>query len=202
MTTIVQIAPEIAPGSGVGGVAALLEDRWRAHGVPTERFTLHEAHGDWLPVPGAGLAGRVALLARVVWFSTVGTVLARRYLARRPGAVSVCHNDVLAGDVYVNHGNIRVAMRARGHYVARMLRNPVHLFTAARDALRYRSRVHRVVVNLTHGEEEALRATYPALRPRTVVIGNGVDTARIRPATPAARASARSALCPDGALPP
>lgn len=201
MTRILQIAPEIAPGSGVGGVAHHLEAQWQALGVATDRFTLHEAHGDWLPTPGPGLRGRVALLARVLWFSVVGTVLARRRIARHPGTVAVCHNDALAGDVYVNHGNLRVAMRARGHYWARMVRNPLHLFTTARDAVRYRGRTHRVVVNLTAHERALLKATYPRLRPRTVVIGNGVDVDRFRPATPDERERARATVDAGGPLP-
>jgi hypothetical protein len=99
MKSIVQIAPEIAAGSGVGGVAWQLERSWQSCGVTTERFTLAEAAGNWLPQPGPGLQGKLALALRVVWFSTVGTVLARRFLAGRPDAASVCHNDVLAGDV-------------------------------------------------------------------------------------------------------
>jgi len=202
---ILQIAPEIAPGSGVGGVAHHLEEAFERAGVPTERFTLADARGTWLPEPGPGLRGRLVLLARVVWFSTVGTALAHRRLARArraPGArvVSICHNDVLAGDVYVNHGILRVAMRARGGYVWRMVRNPLHLFTAARDAVRYRGRTHRVVVNLTSAEREALRATYPHLRAPAVVIGNGVDVTRFAPPSPAERAAARAAAgVPDGA---
>ncbi|MFD4994017.1 glycosyltransferase family 4 protein [Cellulosimicrobium cellulans] len=198
---ILQIAPEIAPGSGVGGVAHHLEEAFERAGVATGRFTLADARGDWLPEPGPGVRGRLVLLARVVWFSTVGSVLARRRIARERQAlrgsadalVSICHNDVLAGDVYVNHGILRVAMRARGGYAWRMVRNPLHLFTAARDAVRYRGSSHRVVVNLTRSERDALRGTYPRLRARTVVIGNGVDVARFAPPAPAERARARAA---------
>jgi len=201
MTRILQIAPEIAPGSGVGGVAHHLELEWRALGIETDRFTMHEARGDWLPPDGPGIRGRLTVLARVVWFSSVGTFLARRHIARQAGWIAVCHNDVLAGDVYVNHGNLRAAMHARGHYAWRMVRNPLHLFTAARDAVRYRSRTHQVVVNLTENEQTMLRATYPRLRPRTVVIGNGVDIHRFQPATPAERTEARAMISPDGPLP-
>ena len=68
-----------------------------------------------------------------MWFSTVGTHRARAYLRRHPDELSICHNDALAGDVYVNHGIVQAAMRARGHYWLRMVRNPLHLFTTARD---------------------------------------------------------------------
>ncbi|MFC8597478.1 glycosyltransferase family 4 protein [Isoptericola sp. NPDC057191] len=188
------MAPEISPGSGVAGVAHALEQAWSRAGVTTARFTLDDAAGRWLPEPGPGLRGRLVLLARVAWFSTVGTVLARRAARREPGTLVVCHNDALAGDVYVNHGLLRVAMRARGRYRWRMVRNPVHLLTAVRDAFRYSSTTHRAVVSLTATDEAALRATYPRLRPASYVVGNGVDLDRFRPPTAPERAEARSRL--------
>lgn len=189
---IVQIAPEIGPGTGVGAVAHALEREWSALGHDVRRFTLADAGGRHLPAPRAGAAGKLALALRVVWFSTVGTVLARRLLRATPGAVSVCHNDVLAGDVYVNHGNLHAAMRSRGHYAARMLRNPMHLFVWARDRHRYRSTVHRLVVNLSERERASLLATY-RVTPPTTTIGNGVDLDRFRPADEAERRAARVA---------
>ena len=201
MKAVVQIAPEIAPGSGVGGVAHHLEQAWQSAGVVTERFTMTEAAGSWLPRPGRGIRGKLILAARVVWFSTVGTVLARSFLADRPGAISVCHNDVLAGDVYVNHGILKAAMRARGHYRLRMLRNPLHMFTATRDALRYRSRIHRAVVSLTTAEGKLLQHSYSALGPRAVIIGNGVDIDHFRPASGCERRLARASIDPQSPIP-
>lgn len=196
---VLQIAPEIAPGSGVGAVAYHLEAAWRRAGVKTGRFTLHHSRGDWLPGPGGGLRGRIALLARVVWFSTVGTWEARRIAAACPDAVIVCHNDALAGDVYVNHGILRVAMAARGRYLWRMMRNPLHLFTSIRDSVRYRGGTHRTVVSLTAAERVALLRTYPRMSARTVVIPNGVDTDRFRPPTQVERVHARSTIgVPEG----
>lgn len=191
---ILQIAPVIGPGTGVGAVAHHLETAWAAEGHDVSRFTLAEAHGTWIPTPGPGLRGKLALAARVVWFSTVGTYLVRRQLRRRPGTVSICHNDALAGDVYVNHGILQVAMKARGRFLLRMLRNPMHLFIAARDTLRYSTAVHQVVVNLVDEEDAALRSTYPRLRPRTVTIGNGVDVVGCRPPSAAERSQAREDL--------
>lgn len=195
---IVQLAPEIRPGSGVEGVAHQLERALAAAGAEVGRFTLADSGGGWLRLPEGGARRHLAVALRVVWFSTVGTVRARRFLAARPDAVAICHNDVLAGDVYVNHGILRAAMRARGHYAWRMARNPLHLFTSARDALRYRSGVHRVVVCLTDGERDLLRETYPRLRPRAVVIPNGVDTERFRPPSAAERSAARAAIGAGG----
>jgi glycosyltransferase involved in cell wall biosynthesis len=185
---IVQIAPEIAPGSGVAAVAYELEQQFLAKGVATERFTLSDARGR----PSRPSRSRLGHAWDVVWFSTVGTRRARRFLAQRPDAVSICHNDVMAGDIYVNHGFLPAAMRARGGYAWRMLRNPLHLFTAARDGIRYRGGRHEAVVVLTSVEEELLRHAYPTMKPELAVIGNGVDLDRFRVPTSAERAAARA----------
>lgn len=194
MTTVVQVAPAIGPGTGAESVAYNLEREFQRAGMTTGRFTMTEAKGSWLPEPGPGWRGKAALALRVVWFSTVGTGLARRYLRRRADVVAICHNDVVAGDIYVNHGILQRSMRARGNYAWRMARNPLHLFIAARDHYRYRSAAHRVVVNLMSSEDRDLRATYPHLRPRTVVIGNGVDVDHYRPPTKDERTAARARL--------
>ncbi|KRF43271.1 hypothetical protein ASH01_15850 [Terrabacter sp. Soil811] len=194
MTTIVQIVPEIGPGTGVGSVAHHLEQEWLRTGVTVERLTLAESGGAWLPTPRGGIQGKLAVLARVVWFSTAGTRRARRHLADHPDTLSVCHNDALAGDVYVNHGLVQASMRSRGVYWYRILRNPLHLFTTVRDRRRYRSDVHRLVVNLSDQDERLLRELHPSLRPRTAVVTNGVDTTEFAPPSAAEREAARTAL--------
>lgn len=188
---VVQICPQIGPGTGVGGVAHHLEEEFRSLGLRTHRVTLREAHGQWT----LRIGGRLGTVVQVVWFSTVGTSVARRRLKELPDAVSICHNDALAGDVYVNHGILRVAMRARGHHLLRMVRNPLHLFTAARDHYRYsRSTCHSAVVSLGTQERDLLAATYPRLRQHQHIIGNGVDLARFHVPSPAERGAARAEL--------
>jgi glycosyltransferase involved in cell wall biosynthesis len=188
---IVQIAPEIAPGSGIAGVAFDLERELAAAGVVVERFTMTEARaGRPLPSPRS----RLAHAWDVVWFSTVGTARARRFLATRPGAVSICHNDAMIGDVYVNHGLLQASMRARGNYIWRMLRNPVHVFTAVRDRIRYRSGIHAAVVTLSAEETRRLTETYGRVAAPVTVIPNGVDLDRFRPPTVDERARARAGL--------
>jgi len=195
MTRIVQIAPQIRPGSGVAGVAYALEQEFAAAGATVERFTLQEAGKRVDPGTARTAIGNHIEGARnVVWFSTIGTRRARRFLAQRPDAVSICHNDVMAGDVYVNHGLLQAAMHARGAYAWRMVRNPVHLFTAVRDRIRYRGRTHRAIVALTSAEAALLGSTYGRVRAPIHVIPNGVDVERFRPPTADERRRARSAL--------
>jgi glycosyltransferase involved in cell wall biosynthesis len=192
---ILQISPEFSPGTGVGAVAWALEREWLREGHDVRRFGLADAGCAWLEGRSTGLRGRLRHAARVLCFSTLGTVRARAAVRSLPeGAVSICHNDALAGDVYVNHGVLRAAMQARGRYAWRMVRNPLHLLTEARDVVRYRSGVHRVVVNLTQVDDRILARLHPRMRPARVVIGNGVDLDRFHVPSAAERQAARSAL--------
>lgn len=195
MTRIVQIVPFIGPGSGVAGVAWNLEQELRALGATVERFTFDDARrGPARRWPRSQFGARLARGWRVVWFSTAGTARARRFLAERPDAISICHNNVMAGDVYVNHGIVLASMRARGQSAWRMARNPFHVFTHLRDRIRYRGRTHRVVVALSRAEADDLVRTYGRVRARLEVIPNGVDLDRFRPPSPTERMAARTRL--------
>ena len=192
--TILQAAPRIERGAGVAGVAFNLEKAFLALDVETERFTIEEAHGAWIPRP-RGVTRKLALFLEVVWFSVVGGWVLRRRLRGSPNTIAICHNDALAGDIYVNHGVLKAAFEARGHRVGRVLRNPLHPFVLARDAFRYRSGVHRCIVALTTSERETLQRSYPRLRPDVAVIPNGVDTEWFSCGyKPDARHATRSAL--------
>lgn len=195
MTRIVQIAPTIQPGSGVAGVAYHLEREFAAAGATVERFTIADAgRRPSRSRRRSTIATHLEGARNVIWFSTIGTRRARRFLAERPDAISICHNDVMAGDVYVNHGLLQAAMRARGDYAWRMVRNPVHLFTAVRDRIRYRGRTHRAIVALTTAEADLLVTTYGRVRAPIRVIPNGVDIERFRPPGAEERARARAAI--------
>jgi UDP-glucose:(heptosyl)LPS alpha-1,3-glucosyltransferase len=130
----------------------------------------------------------------MVWFSTIGTRRAREFLSGRPEAITITHNNVLAGDVYVNHGLLLASMRARGRSWWGIYRNPVHVFIYLRDRFRYRGRTHRAVVCLSEADAADLRTTYGPVRPRIEVIPNGVDLDLFRPPTPEERSAARAEL--------
>ncbi|WP_308467490.1 glycosyltransferase family 4 protein [Rathayibacter soli] len=190
---IVQIVPYIGAGTGVAGVAWNLENEFRALGHTVESFTMDVARTrPRRPWPRRVFFRALALFRQMVWFSTVGTVRARRFLAARPDAVSICHNAIMAGDVYVNHGVVGAAMRARGRGTWRMLRNPTHAFTFVRDLIRYRSNIHRAVVALSTSEVETLNRVYGQVRPPVTVIPNGVDLDRYHPPTQKERTHARA----------
>ncbi len=195
MTRIVQIVPFIGPGTGVAGVAYNLERELRALGATVERFTFFDAQRrPEMRWPKSTILSRVHGGWRMIWFSTIGTRRAREYLATRPDAVTITHNNVMVGDVYVNHGLLLASMRARGRSFWGMYRNPVHVFIYLRDRIRYRGRTHRAVVCLSETDAASLRSTYGPVRPRIAVIPNGVDLEWFRPPTPEERLAARTEL--------
>ena len=192
---IVQIVPFIGSGSGVAGVAWNLDREFRKLGVDVENFTFASASRGLREVRVRGWrTARIAQAQRRIWFSTVGTRRAKAFLAARPDAVSICHNNVMAGDVYVNHGVLLAAMRARGNSALRLLRDPTHLFTHLRDLIRYRSDVHRRIVVLSEPEIGVLTATYGRVHSPVSVIPNGVDLDRFRPPEAEDRREARGAF--------
>jgi len=192
---ILQISPEFTPGTGVGGVAYALEKEWQRQGHDVRRFGSEEAGCAFLATPVPGLRGQLRHAGHVVWFSTIGTMRARRAVRDLPAdAVSICHNDALAGDIYVNHGILTSAMRARGNFAWRMVRNPLHLVTVGRDIYRYRSRTHRAVVSLSEADRTTLVRRYGLAADDAWVIPNGVHLGRFQPASTEERRTSRAAL--------
>lgn len=191
MRVVCQLAPRIGEGTGVGAVAYGLARAFAAKGVSVEEFTLDDTPYRRIPTPSA-LSRHLEHVLEVVYFSTVGSARARARLRREPDTWSICHNDLLAGDIYVNHGLLRVAMESRNHPHLRMLRNPLHLFTQARDWWRFSfSHVHQAVVHLTQAERDTFQRLYPRCTLRSAVIGNGVDTTYYRVPSDQEHTSAR-----------
>lgn len=191
---IVQIVPTIGSGSGVGGTAQRLALEFERLGHRVENFTADTARGHSRRRFRSLLLHRLSRVWYAVDFSLAGTREARRFLADRPGAVSICHNAVMTGDVYVNHGIVFSSMRARGDAVWRMARNPLHTFTFVRDRIRYRGHSHRAIVALTDREVDELTRVYGRIAAPVTVIPHGVDLDRFRPPDAAQRTAARAAL--------
>lgn len=189
---IVQIVPFLQPGTGVGAVAWNLDRELRALGATVEAFTFDTARaGRPFHYPTSGIRGRLARMRRIVWFRFAGTRRARQYLAARPDAISICHSEALAGDIFVDHGSMIQAMRAAGHPLWRILLNPIQPLSYLHERARFRGGAHRTVVTLTaHGEADLVRL-YGRVRPPVVTIPNGVDTDRFRPPTEEERARLR-----------
>ncbi len=178
---IVQIVPFLGPGNGIAGVAWNLERELRALGATVESFTFDKARaGRPFHYPNTPIRGRIARMRRILWFRFVGTRRARVYLAARPDAVSICHSEILAGDIFVHHGSVLRAMRAGGRPLWKYL-NPIHHVIYLHERARFRGRVHRTVVTLTAGGEADLVGLYGRVQPPVVTIPNGVDTDRFTP---------------------
>ncbi len=191
---IVQIAPKIGPGAGIQAVAWHLEREFREQGHLVESVTYDTLKTVRTRQHRSVLLRKAGMVWSMVNLSVAGTRRARRFLADRPGAVSIGHSAVMAGDVYVNHGIPFAAMVARGNPVWRMLRNPLQPFTYVRDLIRYRGRTHRRIVALTATEEATLRRVFGKVRPPVEVIPNGVDLDRYRPPSTEERRAARERL--------
>lgn len=193
MTRIVQIVPFMRPGSGVAGVAWNLDRALRSLGADVEAYTYTQARaGEREPIAVRGRrTARLASSWRVVWMSTEGTRRARDFLAERPDAVSIVHSNVTIGDVYVNHGVLFAAMRARGRAGLRLLKDPSRIYVHFRDRKRYRGHAHRRIVVLTAAEEQTLVSSYGRVGPPVRIISNGVDLDEYRPPTSDERAEAR-----------
>ena len=189
---IVQIVPFLGPDTGVPGVAWNLDRELRALGVTVESFTFDTARqGRPFYYPTTGIRGRLARMRRIVWFRFAGTRRARRYLAARPDAISICHSEALAGDIFVDHGSMLQAMRAAGHPMWRILANPIQPLSYLHERARFRGRVHHMIVTLTGRGEVDLVRLYGRVQPPVVTIPNGVDTERFKPPAQAERAHLR-----------
>lgn len=191
---IVQVAPFIGPGSGVAGVAWNLGRELSALGVEMESFTFDTARrGRPDPIVARGRVTETLLsIWRTIWFSTIGTRRLREFLAERPDAVSIIHQNVTTGDIFVNHGVLYASFRARGHALWRLLRNPVHVYTYLRDRKRYRTTMHRRIVVLAPSEVATLTRTFGRVASPVEVISNGVDLSEYRPPTSDERRQARA----------
>ena len=188
---IVQIVPFLGPGNGIPGVAWNLERELRALGATVESFTFDMAReGRPFHYPETAIRGRLARMRRILWFRFAGTKRARRYLAARPDAISICHSEVLAGDIFVHHGSVLRALRASGRPLWKFL-HPIHQVNYLHERARFRGRVHRTVVTLTAGGEADLIGLYGRIQPPVVTIPNGVDTDRFKPPTEEERARLR-----------
>ena len=195
---IVQIAPNVAPGSGIAGVAWELERAFRAQGHTVESLTAAGLVRTRPRTQRAAWLRRLSLAGTQFALLTRGTGRARRYLAARPDAVALCHGMVLAGDVFVNHVITIAAVRARGHIVWRALRNPMVPFAYVTDRIRYRGRTHRAIVALTSAEVAELERWYGTVAAPIEVIPNGVDLERFRPPEALERDAARAGFGLDG----
>jgi UDP-glucose:(heptosyl)LPS alpha-1,3-glucosyltransferase len=170
---ILQCVREIGVGGGVGGVAAHLERCFKDKGIVTHRLTMDEVGFRWM-LAGSRIPTKVRTGAHVLFYSFAAPLSYAMRYRRNRSLVTISHNDALCGEIYVNHGVHKLAVRNSPHRWRMIVRNPLHLFLLIRERLRFFLMPHRTIVNFSSSGEEELRSAYP-LNVDTAVIPNGVD---------------------------
>jgi len=195
---VVQCIREIGSGGGVSGVAHALENSLRRKGIDVQSFTLAN-----VGVTRSGTAHRSLVLKKaihlldVVYFSLVGTLAARMQLDYKK---VICHNDIVFGSIFVNHGLHRAMLDMSGRKMRMLARNPVHLFVLAREAIRFSLDVHSHYVCFAESEKNLLIRYYPKTKMKVRIIPNGVNLDRFKP-DPVRRVEFRQRLeVPDDAF--
>lgn len=192
---VVQVARHIGPGTGVAQVVHSLEEALLAAGVACDRLTLANTGLRLRTQISRNPIHKSALMCEVIWFSTIGTAAVRRRMRLDPDAQAIVHGDPIGGDLYVNHGLLKVVMRNRqGARKLYIPANPMHWFTLARDEYRYRGAHQGAIVCLSEKDRDSLQRLYPTLKSTVRVVPNGVDLARFADPGEAVRREVRSSL--------
>jgi len=172
---IVQCARTIHPNGGVSGVAYFLEQEFIKQGYQTERFTIENLPLGVLfrerKIKNIFFA-KIYLFLSVCYYSIVGTIFLSFY--KKKDRIIICHNDVLIGDIYVNHGLHKSLLEKNG-YLKMFLKNPLHLFLYLREEIRFRYGNHKVIITFSKADADELKSLYPIKGSKIIIIPNGID---------------------------
>jgi UDP-glucose:(heptosyl)LPS alpha-1,3-glucosyltransferase len=174
---IVQVVRELHPFGGASGVAWSLKSAFDELGVRNSTLTLADFGLKAGRESKNKAQDKLRLLKDVTLFTVLGSWTMRR--GRAPSRVYIVHGDPLGGDIFVNHGLHRAVVAANPKI---LMRNPIHPFIYAREALRHRLRLYKRIVCLSAGGVDELLAHYPHVdRSRVAAIPNGIDLTRFFP---------------------
>jgi glycosyltransferase involved in cell wall biosynthesis len=167
---IVQVVRRIHPNGGASGVAFFLKAEFDKLGIENDVIT----RGSLDKRPESLKMDRLRTLVDVVSFSVSATRKVSRIKDRN--VVTIVHNDALGGDIYVDHGLHRADV-ARDPSM--LLRNPIHVFLLAREAIRHRLSQYDKMVALSDFSLSQVKKYYPGIDSRKIEkIPNGVDIAK------------------------
>ncbi|WP_409420431.1 glycosyltransferase family 4 protein [Pseudaeromonas sp. ZJS20] len=187
MKKIIQLAREIGHGGG-GGVSVVaqeLERSFSSLGVKAERFTLADVscfHQDKVTLAERNLiVKKLKLLFDVVIFSIWGGLVAKWRLKGDKGTATIAHNDIMYGDIYINHGLHIDMLMSSASPLKMLLRNPIHPFLIVREWLRHKFSVHKAIVCFCASDAERLAKFYPSSRDKIHIIPNGINLKKYAP---------------------
>ena len=174
----------IEPGFGVSGPAYQLERAFIELGCTCERFTLADLG---LPTESTQSIRETGALLRfwrdVVLFSTLGSVMLWwRFHARKDyRTIVLCHVDAVYGDLFAVRSLHKGFLERHPDRWRMLLRNPLHAFVLARDAIRFREPTHQHLVALSERNKAEVMRLYDVPARSISVIPNGVDLGRFQP---------------------
>jgi glycosyltransferase involved in cell wall biosynthesis len=176
---ILQICRDIKPGGGASGVAYDLEQQFQYFGHEVDRLTMNTfgirlRSNEYNNI----LVKKLWFLFEVVFFTFASTFKVLKI--RKNYDLTICHSDCLYGDVLVNHGLFRSSLLSSKHPVKMLLRNPVHIFTLAREFIRHYLRLYKVIVVFSEKDKLDFIEHYQVPESFFAVIPNGVDLAKYR----------------------
>lgn len=182
---VVQCAREIRAGGGICGVAYYLEEAFERLGYACKRFSLKELGLEPPHQRHSFLIGKLLLLRDVLIYSIFGTwKLWRQYKGKRH-RVFICHNDVLYGDIYINHGLHKALIKQHAHKWRLLLRNPLHIFLLVREELRHALGLHDRIICFSQADKNDLLRYYRLSPDKIHIIPNGVDVDKFQPSVSA-----------------
>ncbi len=181
---IVQCARMIGPGHGVSSPAFYLERAFKQLGYDCEQFTLRSIGiSEAAPDVGSRMARTFRFWWNIVVFSILGTIVIwwryRRH--RRDDVIILCHVDALIGDLFVIRSLHKSFIIENPQRWRLLIRNPLHLFVLARDAIRFRWRVHSRFIALSQASAKEVTRLYGTDPDQIMIIPNGVDLERFQP---------------------
>ncbi len=184
-TIILQCVRDLSRRGGVSEVVSRLEEQFLATGADARHFTLDDVLSRNKSIlynsSKSIFLQKLLLLRDVLAFSIKGSYITRRKYRYEKNIVSLSHNDLVWGDIYVNHGLHKAMIFKSRHPYRIMFRNPLHVFLLVREWLRIRLNVHRYIVCFCKIEEDNFVEYYPKAKGKVVIIPNGVNTGMFRP---------------------